>query len=252
MGSQAFYPPQNPVATSLGPCQLPIHYHDGSLVALFWRLNREAAAAALRDTPFEPLMFLGKALALLVVFEYRDTSIGPYNEVGLAIWSQVRGSKPSWLQVVSDPRLQSEQGVVIVNLPVTTKTAWTAGTELWGYPKYVAPISTHFGDRRVVAVLEREFRLRVKSSRGIRVRGMPFVILSILQGRILRTIVEVDHDVRWSLGGGVSLEVLGDGPTAQSIRELGMDQTRPALVFRTDRMRSFLPLGKDQGPAQGA
>ncbi len=251
MDHENFFPPQNPVATSLGPCNLPIHYHDGSLVALFWRVDRGVAAATLQDTPFEPMTFFGQALALLVAFEYRDTTIGPYNEVGLAIWARLRGSKPSALKVLANPRLQPEQGVVILNLPVTTEAAWTAGREIWGYPKYVSPIRTAFGDDQAETVLEGEFRLRVKRRSGLLTRGIPFVILSALKGRILRTIVEVAHQVRWSLGGA-KLELLGGGPTAGSIRALGLDRTRPALVFRTDRMRSFLPLGKDQGPVQGA
>ncbi len=252
MEPESFYPAQDPIETSMGPCRLPIHYRDGSLVALFWRLDQNVAATALEHSPFEPMLFLGKALALLVAFEYRDTSIGPYNEVGLAIWSQIRGSRPSWLKVIIDPRRQIEQGVVIINLPVTTETAWTAGRELWGYPKYVSAIQTHFSENRTEAVLEGEFLLRVDKSTGIGLRGMPFVILSLLHGRILRTVVEVDHDVRWSLGSGATLEMLGDGPTARSIRALGLHVIKPALIFRTDRMRSFLPLGEDQGPVQGA
>ena len=42
-------------------------------------------------------------------------------------------------------------------------------------------------------------------------------------------------------------ELLGDGPTANSMTTLGLAELSPSLIFRTDGMRSILPEGKDLG-----
>jgi hypothetical protein len=33
------------------------------------------------------------------------------------------------------------------------------------------------------------------------------------------------------------------------VKALGLDAMKPSLAFRTDRMRSILPLGEDMGPS---
>ena len=57
-----------------------------------------------------------------------------------------RGSSPSLLRLVRDMGAQEEQGIWVVDLPVTTKEAQAAGIELWGYPKYVTDIETRFDE----------------------------------------------------------------------------------------------------------
>ncbi len=247
MTATTFHPEQRTVETSAGPCPMPIHYHDGSVLALFYRVDPESAAALLAETPFEPLPFGGRGLAILAAFEYRETSIGQYNEVGLAIWSRLRGTRPSRIGLMINPRKQPEQAALIVHLPVTTEAAHAAGRELWGYPKYIAPIRTRFAPEAAEISLDGEFHLRVPSPRGVSLKGMPFVLFSVLEGRVLRTIVEVSHRVRWGLGRRAELEIVGDGPTVGALRALGIEKLAPTAFFRTDGLRSVLPLGSDLG-----
>lgn len=239
------------VATSCGPCELPIFYQEASLLAAIWRVDGKRAQP-LVPVDFEPWLVLGKALAMLCIFEYRQTSIGPYGEIGLALLVRKKGTKPSLLRALGDLRKEEDQALYVVNLPVTTEEAHAAGVEIWGYPKYVRNIETRFTPDEVHAELAGEVSVTMGGGRTLRTRGLPFVTYSVnSEHRLLRTIIDVDHDVRWGGASTVDLKVLGDGPTSRTIRALGLEGTKPSFAFRTDEMRSVLPRGKDMGAATG-
>jgi hypothetical protein len=80
-------------------------------------------------------------------------------------------------------------------------------------------------------------------SRGPSTRGLPFVLFSVNEGRMLRTIVDVDNQVRWGGAGTAEVAITGDGPTSRTVKALGLDRAKPALAFRADAMRSILPAG---------
>ena len=79
--------------------------------------------------------------------------------------------------------------------------------------------------------------------------GIPFILMSVKNDRVLRTTVEVDHRLRWGGAPSTEVRVLGEGPTADNVVRLGLDAVKPTAAWRTLRMRSVLPLGKDLGPA---
>jgi hypothetical protein len=241
---------QAPVNTSAGPCELPILYRDGSVIGLVYRVEPERAASCMPPcVPFEPFLVLGKALVQLVAFEYRDTTIGPYAELALTVQVKVRGSAPSLLLSLLDQKGVEEQGSFFLNLPVTTAGACAAGREIWGYPKYVVPIDTDFRKEGVRVEQRGELELRVGPAGRFRSAGMPFLLMSVNNGRILRTTVETGHKLSWGGAASVELRVLGAGPTADNISRLGLEADKPTAVWRAPRMRSILPLGKDLGPA---
>lgn len=229
--------------TSAGDCELPILYHDGSILGAFFAAKPDRAEQYLADTPFEPLKVLGRVPVLLVSFEYRDTTIGPYNEVGLAIWVQRRGAQVSTLGALTNPARDRNHALYVVNLPVTTDAARAAGAEIWNYPKYTTGIETDFRRDGATVALSDEFELNVPVTRGVPAAGLPFITFSLKDGELLRTVVDVDHRVRWTRGSAASLRVTGCGPTADSLRGLGLAGQKPVAVFRTDAMRARLPAG---------
>lgn len=237
------------VMTSEGKQELPILYRDGSVVGLMYRVDPELAAACIDDADaFEPFTLLGKAVVQLVVFEYRDTSIGPYNEVALAVEVQRKGTRPSTWGALANARNQPDYGSYFLNLPVTTEGACVAGREIWGYPKYVVPIDTEFSEERIHAVQGGEFELDVGAGSWLKTKGIPFVLMSVLDKRVIRTIVETGHPLQWGGKNRVELSLLGSGPTADNMERLGLTAARPAFVWRALQMRSILPRGRDLGP----
>ncbi len=236
---------QKPVKTSKGVTGLPILYRDASQVGVFFSADLERARGFLDGTDLEPWPVLGRAMVAIYAWEYRDSTVGTYNEVGLGIQVRRRGTKPSLIGLARDMKQQPEQGIWVVNLPVTTEEAFAAGVELWGYPKYVTPIETRFGESETFVRLGDELELRLPRPRGPKTRGFPVVTFTSRGGSLLRTVIETDCDARWGTGFGAEVNLLGDGPTARSLKKLGLEEPRALMGFRTDLFRAVLPLGEE-------
>jgi hypothetical protein len=239
---------QTPAKMSSGTCDLPILYRDASQFGVFFRIELERAQALLEGTALEPWPVLGAAMGAIYVWEYRDSTVGSYNELGLGIQARRRGTRPSLVRLGLDMRAQLDQGIWVVNLPVTTQGAYQAGVEIWGYPKYVTPIETRFDDGGASVRLGDELELSLGPMRGPAMK-LPVVTYTARGGRLLRTVIEVKEPVRWGTAASARLRVLGDGPTASSVKKLGLESARPLLAFRTDRFQAILPAGDDLGPA---
>jgi len=238
---------QQPVQTSAGECQLPILYRDGSVVGLMYRVAPEIVAPCIPNPgEFEPFTLMGKAIVQLVVFEYRDTTIGPYNEVALAVEIKRRGSSPSTWGALINAKGQPSYGSTFLSLPVTSDAACAAGREIWGYPKYVVDIQTEFSDEGIHAVQKGEFELNVGPPGWLETPGIPFVLMSVLGGKVIRTIVETGHPLKWGGGNRTELKLLGSGPTADNIQAMGLAAMKPSFVWRALKMRSILPQGEAQ------
>lgn len=239
---------QAPAKTSTGTCDLPILYRDASQFGVFFRIDLDRARALLKDRSVEPWPIAGAAMGAIYVWEYRDSTVGSYNELGLGIQARRRGSRPSVLKLGLDMRAQDDQGIWVVDLPVTTEAAYQAGVDLWGYPKYVTPIETRFEKESAGVRLGDELTLSIGSMRGPS-RKLPVVTYTARGGKLIRTVIEVGEPVRWGSASSAALRVIGDGPTARSVRALGLDTARPLLAFRTDRFRAILPAGVELGSA---
>ena len=166
--------------TSAGHVDLPIRYHDGSLIGAFWLVD-PAKAAALMPASLEPLVLPGGlgAVAGLFAFEYRNTSIGAYGELGLAVQAVRKGSGASvwgyaWDMLANVLHCremlaifeQRDSGLYVVTLPVTTAGAMAAGREVWGYNRYLAATASNFSDvRRASFALDGELRLTLEQGR---------------------------------------------------------------------------------------
>lgn len=241
--------PQAPVATRSGPVLLPLLYPEASHFGVLFRVDLGRAREVMgRDRSIEPLPLLGGALAAIYVWQYRDSTLGPYNEVGLGIQARRKGTRPSVLRLLRDMGAQDDQGIWVVDLPVSTPPPFEAGVDLWGYPKYVTEIDVRFEPDRSHVGLAGELELSLARPRGPRLRGQPVVTYTARAGRLLRTCIEVDHHVVWGTGRGVRLELRGQGPLVDSVRRLGL-ATAPRLgAFRCEEFRARVPAGVDLGP----
>lgn len=243
--------PQKPHATRSGTCALPILYREASQFGVFFRIDLARAAALIgKDRLVEPWPILGKAVAAIYAWDYRDSTVGKYGEVGLGIQCRRVGTRPSVLKLATDMGAQDEQGIWVVDLPVTTDAAREAGVDLWNYPKYVTPITTRFDDRGAGVTLGEEIDLTIGRLGGPSMRAQPVVTYTEKNGRLLRTRIDVDHRVRWGGGGSAKLAIRGDGPMARSARALGLESAPIVAAFRTDGFRARLPAGVDLGPAR--
>ena len=138
-GDPFFAVPTMKTTTSAGDVELPILYYDNSCVFALFTADPDGVAAKLAGTGLIPALRIGqRPVVAMGLYEYRQTSIGSYNEVGIGILVYPERYKRSrsvagWAQLLRRPD-RRDQGTYVIDLPVTTQAACAAGSEIWGYP----------------------------------------------------------------------------------------------------------------------
>ncbi|MEI2702889.1 MAG: acetoacetate decarboxylase family protein [Baekduia sp.] len=254
-----FQVPRTAVSTSEGAVALPIMYYDASALYAFFLVDRGAAESLLGGDRLRPALTAGdRALAAIACYQYRDTSVGVYNEVGLALSVTADDAAPpfgGWPDMVvtrSSPEARTV-GMHVLDLPVTTAAANAAGREIWGFPKFVTPITYAKEGRR--------FDCEVASPDGgsaplMRLAGtlmpsLPAAPLSLalyseLDGQLLRCVVNARGRSWMTAGRGLRLTAPGgEHRMAGHLAALGLDGATPAGVIWTDNFQSRLNAGVD-------
>lgn len=237
--------------TSAGLVELPILYRDASNVIALFNADRRGAERLLDGTGLEPAITRGEqALVGLSFYEYRDTTVGVYNEVGTAIFARRlgdRGLLPGLAELYVDPR-RRRVGAWVVDLPVTTDAANVAGRELWGYPKFVTGIDFALRGRDVRSTVHAPKGGMICELAGTMGAGMPAPAVSLmtfsrLDGVLVRTHIDVRAPTRAHLRGDVRLRVGEGHRMADNLRALGLDGARPLTILVTERFQSLLHAG---------
>lgn len=242
--------------TIVGEVKLPIFYYDATCGQAFFRCHRRRVDDALSGTGFTPALASKRyAWVVLAFFNYRATSIGAYNEVGLAvpvIPSILPHSLFRWRELFMDVENPERQlGFYILHLPVTTPVADAAGRELWGYPKFITaippPVLSH---RRVFAQVwdpasdHLILTLRGRPGPSLPGKTLSLLLYSKLGEQTLRSTVNARGTTQLFTAGSVRLEIGGSQhPMAATLCDLGLDCTRPSLLGLTPNFRSRLNAG---------
>lgn len=138
MNTPFFQVPRTRVTTSEGDVDLPIFYYDATAVYAFFLVDAVNVDRLLAGTGLVAGMRVGKrSLVGVACYEYRDTTVGVYNEVGIAAAvarngeTLTLGGWPDLLRHFSRPE-ERQHGMYVIDLPVTTAQANAAGREIWG------------------------------------------------------------------------------------------------------------------------
>lgn len=250
MPSTVFAGPQTIRMTSQGEVSLPILYYDVSQLNALFLVDHDRATALLEGTGLQALRLPGgKTIAGLAFFEYRKTSIGPYNEVGLVIAVSPDGDSPD-LRDLLRPSYERVAGFHVVDLPVTTAAANAAGREIWGFPKFVTAIPATFASQRFTGSVKDPVTgqdivtLEGRWGRSVTVPGFDLCLYSIREGKMLRTLVEVDSRMQTASGRRFRLTVgPSTHPMAAHLRALGLDGASPFVIQNAAVFHSSLPEG---------
>jgi len=215
-----------------GKCSLPIRYFDARCLIAEFSLERSRVNEALRGTGLRAATGGETASVLYGCFEYRDSDLGPYNEIGLSIPALAPGD--------------AEPALYVMQLPVTTAETDRIGRALWGYPKFVAGINIHSDGRAFSSALRDPAGLLIAKLDGVfaALKSSPPTDLptfSHLNGQLLRTRIEALTPFEEGGGAGFVLKVgPSDHPMAQALRALGLDGARPVGVRRADPFQAML------------
>jgi len=250
-----FTVPKSRFKTSDGDIDLPICYYDNSAFIALFTANMEEVEQQLEGTGLKPsLTILGKPVIALICYEYRSTAIGSYNEVGVTILTCPKSEKTGlnrWVDLLRSAE-EKHSGAYVINLPVTTEAACTAGIEVWGYPKFVTPISFKMDAKSFkcnvndVNGKDNIMTLSGKSYPYLPSPSMDIMSYSFKDDNAFRAHVNVrgKHWVRTSsflkLTVGASNHLM-----AKNLRNLGLDGAKPFAAVSTNNFQSRLNEGAE-------
>lgn len=246
--------PRETVLTSEGPVDLPMFFYYGGGRGLNFFVDCERVTPLLAGTGLEPCRFCGnKAAITLAFFNYRDVSIGGYDEVFIAtlvipdFLPRPKHVLPALLRGGSSGSI----GATVLEMPVTSPRARAAGREIWGFPKFEARIPFRItGNEFEFSVIETggETLLAVKGSYRPLFRkkatGSSYGYLCH-DGHIVRVSGKSDGDL--SYGNCRELEIhvsKNDHRFAHTCRSLGLEKAYPFMVMATDNLRATLNAGE--------
>ncbi|MFF8382884.1 hypothetical protein ACF053_04420 [Streptomyces kanasensis] len=249
--------PVAPVATSAGPAELPVRYYDSTAVVAVFAVEPGRAASLLSDTSWmSPTRIGRRVLVALSAYEHRCASVGPYNELSLAVlvndlWRPRAHDVLRELLRRADTRRTGRQ---VTALAVTTPEAEAVSREVWGQPATRALLDVRLTANRLHAVLAAPAPTPGGATTAGAEAGRPLVTLTgdlgpyvpaphvdcVLYGRTadatLRSMVHCAGRQRFHAAPRVRLRcapghAAEDEPLARQVRALGLDGARPLCVL---------------------
>lgn len=250
--SAYFDVPQHFHPTREGDVGLPILYYNTAAVFASFLVDRDLAQQLLPPELSAVAIAPGKAIATVAFFQYVDSSVGPYNEMGLALSARPAAASGFRDTAALHPGTSILPGMYVVDLPVTTKAALAAGREIWGYPKIVTPIDFQLrGPELSCAVRDTDgstLLCRLEGRAGLALALAPPNLLTYtrLDGRLLRTAIDLRGRMRHAGRGSVRLDCgTSDHPLSQHLRQLGLQGAAPLMVQYGQGLQALLPAGHD-------
>jgi len=213
------------------PLEFPILYYDFRMISSTFSAKTKKLKKLLPHPHFKPVELLpGTGMLLVTAFEYLDTSIGPYNEVAIAI--PVRfppGFVFPGLSAISMMR-KNRFSVYIHHLPVTTEIACMGGVHFYNYPKFLSEITFEDQDENLEVTLKEGDELILKmNAEKLPLKQsarLEFHTYSIRANVVMHTFVDgwaPKYGVKM-MGHSAKLE-LGDHRISQEISELHLSKT---------------------------
>jgi Acetoacetate decarboxylase (ADC) len=135
--------------------KLPIFYYEGSAISAVFPARLKALRALMPDPRFCPARLApGVGTVAVTCFEYRDTDIGPYNELAISVPLNEPSSAPNLPgRAVIESMRRRQLHAWVQHLPVTTEIARLGGVELYNYPKFIGGIDFEQTEHRRICRL---------------------------------------------------------------------------------------------------
>jgi hypothetical protein len=233
-------------AVAVAEVELPIRYDASNALQVGYLVPTAALQArtpsGLRVVELAP----GFSALGLSCFEYGETNLGPYNEVGVS-WPVVPERSlrftPPLLPLLLGNRWPG-MGWWVRHLPVDTAIAHDTGRAIWGYPKFLARIELSWEGARRVCRLSADgkeiFRLSAPAwlpALRSRFRQRTY---SIREGELLSTEIDFEAEGFAVPLASAKLE-LGDHPVGRELASMGLQGSRPLQVRWYPVWKASLP-----------
>lgn len=228
--------------------ELPILYFRDDLFLLFFTADLERVRAQMPSPHLHPVaMPRGRALVGIAAFNYLETSIGPYGEVGMAIPVVYRDRPPLPILPAFMESRFTGFGTLVTHLPVTKTTARDAGRGEWGYPKFVADMrfgnTPEYHECELSEDGEHILTMRVMKKGHLRRDKKPLINYTVHDSSLVKTVVPQKGIFRERFNPAGSFVNFGDHPVAQSMLGLGISK-KPILSRYYLERSAILPSGE--------
>ena len=173
MRGSPFFEGVNQVDFAIGgqPGKSPCFYYDASSMTASFPARLSALRELMPDPRYVPARLApGIGIVAISCLEYRDTDIGPYNELAIAVGLNVPGDRANLPGRAVRRAIRSGQlHAYIQHLPVTTEVALRGGIDFYNFPKFLADIEfADHGDQRTCRLAEGREHILTLQGRRIR------------------------------------------------------------------------------------
>jgi hypothetical protein len=212
----------------LGPYHFksPVFYRDMSALSVYLLAPLNKVGSVLPSKRMHPFRVTPwHSVVMISAFEYRDSDLGPYNEVSIGIPFVLDAVSPLFTGLLRKP--PEVPFVYIHHLPVTTEIARVGGIEIANFPKFLAEIRFDNEDQWISCKVDEEGKnILTLSVRKVKLRSSPRQRVNTIthqQNRILRlefSLSECEAGFSKSQSD-IRLE-LGNHPIGLELRELNL------------------------------
>lgn len=231
----------------------PVKFDDVHYIAALYTANEEKIDSLLNGTGLKAgLYFFGKPVVALGLIEYKQSDLGAYNEIILAIpviKSHEKTSWRNWLDLYAGFK-KRKGGQYIIHIPVTTQQSVDAGRNIWGYPKTLRPIQHDFTNNKVETKLYNNSNqplLNVSGNlgAGIPIPTMQLMTYSFLKEKLIKTNVNIFSGMTWKPGSQLKIQVNDStDPIGKDIIELGISNKVPIFTIESKRFKAHFNQGQ--------
>ena len=140
---------------------------------------KELLPARIKEKFKVPEIIPGLTMCGIAGFMYKNSSLGPYNEVAITFpVKQKQKMKPNIFVLNLTDIIRGEFHVYVRHLPVTTKIAKEAGVIIYNYPKFIADIEFQNGSSFILAENKKEilsFKIRKDQRLKFKIKKKKFL-----------------------------------------------------------------------------
>lgn len=140
---------------------------------------KELLPARIKEKFKVPELIPGLTMCGIAGFMYKNSSLGPYNEVAITFpVKQKQKMKPNIFILNLTDIIRGEFHVYVRHLPVTTKIAKEAGVIIYNYPKFIADIEFQNGSSFILAENKKEilsFKMRKDQRLKFKIKKKKFL-----------------------------------------------------------------------------
>jgi len=175
--------------------EFPVFYYDFSSITASFIVKANKLKEVLPHPEFIPAeIWPGTGVLVIKAYEFRETDIGPYNEVSISI--PINFEPASFLPRKSAISMLRKHkfALYVHQLPVTTEVARLGGVYFFNYPKFLAEISIEDKGETIETTLKEkdELILKMSAKKPPLKKSGPFEYhtFSIKDNEILHTFIE--------------------------------------------------------------